>query len=207
MHKLFLAVLGLAVLLLPVAHAQAPAHTVAVTIGELPATVLSNGTQAIVPFQVVASVSGASPCLATGASGASYTIKLDAVLENSTGNNTFVYVNPKQVTIQGPVLLPAPGGNAQRTVEGTLVVNAGPYTGDFLNATVKVLATFEGSNGGCTGVSPAPASSAEATIRADFEPVRGFGDSTASGNEMPGPAFALTLLGLVVLAAVARRQA
>lgn len=207
MHKLSLAVLAFAVLALPLAHAQAPGHTVSVAIGDLPASVLSNGTQAIVPFQVTATVSGAAPCLATGAGGASYTIKLDAVLENSTGNNTFVYVNPKQVTIAGPVLLPAPGGSAQRTIEGTLVVNAGPYTGDFLNATVKILATFEGSNGGCTGVSPAPASSDEASIRTDFEPVRGFGDSARSGNEMPGPGAALTLLGLVALAAFTRRQA
>lgn len=207
MHKLSLAVLALAVLLLPVAQAQAPAHTVSVAIGELPASVFSNGTQAVVPFEVVATVSGAAPCLASGAGGASYTIKLDAVLENSTGNNTFVYVNPKQVTIAGPVLLPAPGGSAQRTIEATLVVNAGPYVGDSLNATVKILATFEGSNGGCSGVSPAPASSDEASIRADFEPVRGFGNSGTGGNEMPGPAFALTLLGLVALAAFVRRQA
>lgn len=205
MQKILLVALVLGVAFIPFVQAQAPAHTVSVSISDLPATIQSNGTQVAVPFTVTAAVSGASPCLATGAAGATYTVKLDAMLIDSTGNSTFVYVNPKQVTIAGPVLLPAPGGSAARKIDGTLVVSAGPYTGDFLNATVKVLATFEGSSGNCAGTNAAAPSSAEGILRADFQPVRGFGSDTTRGNEMPGPALAFLLIALVALVA-ARRQ-
>lgn len=203
MSKLFLSALALALLLVPAVQAQS--HTVAVAISDLPATVLSNGTQAIVPFKVTATISGAAPCLTTGAGGATYTLDLDATLISSTGNSTSVFVNPAQATIAGPVAL-SPTGSGERVVDGTLVVNAGPYPGDFLNATVKVVATFAGSNGGCTGVPAAPASSDEATVRADFEPVRGFGSPASGGNEMPGPAAALMMLALVGLVALLRKN-
>lgn len=186
------------------ALAQTPAYTVTVEIEDLPARGTSNGTELIVPFQVRASVAGASPCLSQQSS---YTVTLDATVVNSTGNHTTAQVHPRQVTIAGPVLLPAvPGASAERTVPATLVVNAGPYASDALNATVLVTATFEGGSGGCPGASAA-ASSDEATLRADFEPVRGFGNALAPGNEMPGPGLLALLVALVVVGIVLRRRA
>lgn len=202
MQKLLLAVVA-AALLVPSAEAQN--HTVTIEIQGLPASGESNGTSLVVPFQVRATVGGAPPCFSqSGAS--SYTIDLTATVTNSTGNYTTANVNPRQLTIAGPVLLPAvPGASAERTEDVTLVVNAGPYADDKLNATVQVTASFSGSSGGCTGTQPAPAASDEATFRANFEPVRGFGESQSSGAEMPGPALAFLLLALVAGFAIARR--
>lgn len=189
----------------PGATAQVPGHTVAIEIQDLPDMAESNGTQVAVPFSIHATVSGASPCLAT--SGSSYTITLDAEVVSSTGNSTTAYVNPKQVTIAGPVLVPAAGGNAERTEEALLVISPGPYAGDGLNATVKVTATFSGGNGGCPGGSTA-ASSAEAEVEAGFVPVPSslFGGGRPPSQEMPGPGTVLLLavLGAVVL--VLRRK-
>lgn len=205
MQKFLLAVVA-AALLAPTALAQTN-HSVTIEIEDLPASGESNGTTLVVPFKVHAQVSGAPPCFSqSGAS--SYTIDLAATVDNSTGNHTTAHVNPRQITIAGPVLLPAtPTASAERTEEATLVVNAGPYGGDALNATITVTATFSGSSGGCTGVQPAPASSDEATFGANFEPVRGFGATETPGNEMPGLGATVLLLALVAVAMVARRFA
>lgn len=207
MQKFLLAALVAAALFVPNAVAQTT-HTVTVEIQDLPASGFSNGTSLVVPFKVHATVGGAPPCFSqSGAS--SYTIDLAASITNVTGGNrSSVSVNPRQITIAGPVLLPAvPGASAERTEDATLVVNAGPYDADALNATVQVTATFSGSAGGCQGVSAAAASSDEASFRGNFEPVRGYGATETPGNEMPGPAFTVLLLALVALAMVARRFA
>lgn len=205
MQKLLVAALVAAALFVPSAVAQN--HTVAIEIQDLPASGLSNGTSLIVPFKVHATVGGAPPCFSqSGAS--SYTIELTAAVTNSTGNRTTAQVNPRQITIAGPVLLPAlPNADAERTEDVTLVVNAGPYADDHLNATVHVTATFAGGSGGCTGVEDAPAASDEADFRANFEPVRGFGASQSSGAEMPGLGLALLLFALVGAAFLVRRGA
>lgn len=202
MLKFLLAAVAVA-LLAPTALAQG--HTVTVEIEDLPASGESNGTSLVVPFKVHATVSGAPPCFSqSGAS--SYTIELAATVTNSTGSQTSASVNPRQITIAGPVLLPAvPGASAERTVDATLIVNSGPYAEDQLNATVRVTATFSGSSGGCTGVPPAEPASDEADFGANFEPVRGFGASQSPGAQMPGPGFAAVLLALAGLAAAARR--
>lgn len=206
MSKLLLSALALALIVVPLAQGQQQAaHTVSIDIQGLPASGLSNGTSLVVPFQVHATVGGAPPCFSASGS-SSYTIELAATVTNSTGNSTTVNVNPRQITIAGPVLLPAvPTSSAERTEDATLVVNAGPYSGDALNATVHITATFSGSSGGCQGVPAAASSSDEADFRANFEPVRGFGSTETSGNEMPGPALAIVLLALVAVAMVARR--
>jgi hypothetical protein len=172
---------------------------------------MTNGTSLVVPFKVHAEVAGAPPCV-TQSGEATYTFELTAEVTNTTGNDnngTTAHVNPRQVTIAAPILLPSvSGARAERTEDATLVVNAAPYTGNLLNATVRIMATFVASNGGCTGLDPAPASSDEADFQASFEPVpQGFGDGEARGNELPGPAFAITMLALVALAMVARRFA
>lgn len=195
---LFLAALA-ALSLLPAAQGQA-AHTLTVEIEDLPESVESNGTQVAIPFQVRATVGGAAPCITTTA-GSEYTITLDAEVVDSTGNHTTANVNPRQVTIAGPVLLSA-AGQAERTEEAVLIVSSGPYSGDALNATVRVTATFEGGNSGCAGTSATAAASDEADVATNFEPVpTGFGGSEP-GQEMPAPGAALLLaaLGAVVLA-------
>lgn len=202
---LFLAAVA-ALVASPAALAQgAPAHTLTIEIQDLPATVESNGTQIAVPFSVRATVGGAAPCLTT-TSGTQYTIALDAELVNSTGNSTSVHVNPKQVTIAGPVLLPQ-GGSAERTEEAVLLINPGPYAGDMLNATVKVTASFAGGNPGCTGTGATASTSDEATIDAGFTPVPWVFGAEEAGKEMPAPGSVLLLaaLGAVVIA-MRRRQ-
>lgn len=208
MSKLLLSAIVLAVIIAPTGIAQQN-HTIEVEILELPASGMTNGTSLVVPFKVHATVNGAPPCLNQDGE-ATYTIALAAEVTDTTGNDgnaTTANVNPRQITIAAPILLPSVGGaRAERTEDATLVVNAAPYTGDLLNATVRVTATFVSSNGGCTGLDPAPAASAQEDFRAGFEPVpAGFGDGDERGNELPGPAFALTLLALVALAMVVRR--
>lgn len=207
MSKLLLSAILLAAVLVPAVQAQEQAaYTVDVEIEDLPASRVSNTTQIVVPFNVTAAISGAAPCLGALNSDSTFTITLAAAVTNTTGgNSSFAYVNPRQVTVAGPRFVPAAGGDIQREDEATLVVNAGPYSGDALNVTVLVTATFSGSNGGCTGVPNAAPDSAEATFRANFQPVRGFGGSASSGAEMPGPAFAFLLLALVGAVAVGRR--
>jgi hypothetical protein len=203
MSKLLLSAIVLAVLFAPSAVAQA--QTVTVEIQDLPASGMSNGTSIVVPFKVHATISDAPACISQS-QGSTYTFDLTAVVVDSTGNSTTANVNPRQITIAGPVLLPPiPGASAERTEDATLVVNSGPYSGDALNATVRVTAEFASSNGGCTGATAAAATSDEADFQANFEPVRGFGDADKSGNEMPGPAFTVLLLALVAIAMVARR--
>lgn len=204
LKSLLVALLALLVLS-PAGQAQAPAHAVTVEIQDMPANVTSNGTQVTIPFAVVASVSGASPCLATGSSGATYTIELEAEVVNSTGNSTSAHVNPRQVTVAGPVLLSPGGGSAERREEAVLIVNPGPYAGNGLDATVRVTASFAGSNGGCPGTDAADPSSDEATVEAAFVPVQGFGEPSPE-TEMPGPAAPLLLLALVAAVVLARRR-
>lgn len=208
MSKLLLSAIALAVLLVPSGVAQsAPTHTVTVDIQELAASGMTNGTSLVVPFKVHAAVTGAPPCLNQDGE-ATYTIELDAEVTGTTGNDdnaTAAHVNPRQVTIAAPILLPSAGTRAERTEDATLVVNAAPFSGDLLNATVHITATFVSSNGGCTGVGAAPASSDEADFQATFEPAQGFGDTETRGNELPGPAVALTMLALVALAMIVRR--
>lgn len=195
---LFLAALA-ALSFVPAASAQA-AHTLTIEIEDLPASVESNGTQVAVPFTVHATVGGASPCLTT-TSGTQYTIELDAEVLDSTGNSTRAQVNPKQVTIAGPVLL-SPAGSAERTEEAVLLISPGPYSGDFLNSTVKVTASFAGGNSGCAGTGATAASSDEATIAAQFTPVPSVFGADEPGQEMPAPGavFLMVALGAVVLA-------
>ena len=201
---LFLAALA-AIALSPAALAQAPAHTLSVTIEELPESVESNGTQVAVPFQVHATVGGAAPCLTT-TSGTQYTISLDAEVINSTGNSTSAHVNPKQITIAGPVLLPA-GGSAERTEEAVLLISPGPYSGDMLNATVKVTASFSGGNPGCTGTGATAASSDEATLSAGFTPVPSIFGAEDAGQEMPAPGAVLLMVALGAVVIALRRRA
>lgn len=208
MSKLLLSAIFLVALLVPAGAAQRN-HTVEVEILELPAAGMTNGTSLVVPFKVHATVNGAPPCLNQDGE-ATYTITLDAEVLGTSGNDrnaTTAHVNPRQVTIAAPILLPAASGaRAERTEDATLVVNAAPYSGSLLNATVRVTAAFVSSNGGCTGLEPAPAASEQADFRAAFEPVpAGFGDPQARGNELPGPGLALTLLALAAVAMVARR--
>ena len=210
MSKLPLTVLTLALLLVPAIQAQvpgvAPAYTLDVQITDLPASGLSNGTQMSVPFNVTVAISGASSCLGAASSGSSYTIDLKAELVNSTGSSTFVNVNPRSHTIAGPVIVPSTGGSVTRKSPATLTVNAGPYAGDFLNATVKVTAEFSGSNGGCTGTAPAAPDSDEATFGANFEPVSENYGSVESGQKMPGLGLGATLVAFAAIALVARRR-
>lgn len=181
-------------------------HTVDIEIEDLPASVRSNGTSAVLQFNVTATVAGAAPCLAAPTASAQYTIVLTANVVNSSGNHTSANVNPRSTTIAGPVLLPVTGGNGFRTIPATLIINAGPYMQDSLNSTVKVTAAMVEGNGGCTGVPAAQSDVDEQTVQASFEPVRGFGAADTPGNEMPGPAAGLLLVALVALVA-ARRQA
>ena len=209
MSKLLLSAIALVVLLAPTGVAQTPTHTVTVEIQDLAASGMTNGTSLVVPFKVHAEVAGAPPCLNQDGE-ATYTIELDAEVTDTTGNDnnaTAAHVNPRQVTIAAPVLLPAVGGGAraERTEDATLVINAAPFTGDLLNATVHITATFVSSNGGCTGVGAAPAASDEADFQATFEPVQGFGNTETRGTELPGPAVAVTMLALVALAMIVRR--
>src|SRR5688572_11275327 len=161
MSKLLLSALVLAVLVVPAAVAQQN-HTVTVEIQDLPASGMTNGTSLVVPFKVHAEISGAPPCL-TADGEATYTFELAAEVTDTTGNDnnaTTANVNPRQVTIAAALLLPSTNGaRAERTEDATLVVNAAPYSGDMLNATVRVTATFVSSNGGCQGLDPAPAAS------------------------------------------------
>ncbi len=210
MSKLLLSALLVAVLVVPAIQAQvpgaAPGYTLDVQITDLPASIASNGTQVSVPFNVTATISGASSCLGAANSGSFYTIELSAELVNSTGSSTFVNVNPRQHTIAGPVAVPSAGGGSTRKSPATLLVDAGPYSGDSLNATVKVTATFEGSNGGCTGTAPAPADSDEATLRAGFTPAIGYGEPADSGQKMPGAGLGLSLVALAAVVLLARRK-
>ncbi|MEK6975510.1 MAG: hypothetical protein AABY18_04115 [Candidatus Thermoplasmatota archaeon] len=204
MSKLLLSALVLAVVFAPSAVAQA--QTVTIEILDLAPSGLTNGTSLIEEFKVHATISNAPACISQ-AQGSSYTFDLTAIVSNSTGNSTTAQVNPRQITIAGPVLLPPiVDASAERTEDVTLVVNAGPYSGDALNTTVKVVASFAGGNGGCTGATAAAADSAEAEFQANFLPVRGFGTTETSGNELPGPAFTFTLLALVGIAAIVRRN-
>ena len=196
----------LALAVAPNAVAQAPSHTLTIEIEDLPESVESNGTQVAVPFTVRATVGGASPCL-TGTSGTQYTIDLDAEVVNSTGNATRAQVNPKQITIAGPVLL-SQAGQAERTEEAVLLVSPGPYSGDRLNTTVKVTASFAGGNSGCTGTGSTAATSAEKSLDAGFTPVPSlYGDGEAAGPEMPAPGAVLLMVALgAVVVALRRRQ-
>lgn len=200
---LFLAALALA--LVPAATAQAPAHTLTIEIQDLPESVESNGTQVAVPFSIRATVGGAAPCLVVS-SGTQYTIDLEAEVVDSTGNSTRAQVNPRQVTIAGPVLLSA-AGQAERTEEAVLLVSPGPFSGSGLNATVKVIASFAGGNPGCTGTGATAASSAEATIDAGFQPVPAIFGGDAPGEEMPAPGAVLLMVALGALVVVLRRKA
>lgn len=207
MSKLLLSALMLAFLLVPAAQGQQQAaYTVDVEITDLPASATTNGTVLTIPFNVTANVSGAAPCLGAASSGTTFTITLSAELVNSTGSSTFVNVNPKQHTIAGPVLLPASASSGARKSPATLLVDAGPYSGDSLNATVKVTASFAGSNGGCTGVPSASPDSDEATFQGNFEPTVGYGAPADTGQKMPGVGLGLTLVALAALALVARRS-
>jgi hypothetical protein len=189
----------------PAASAQA-AHTLTIEIQDLPESAETNGTALVVPFSVHSTVAGAGPCL--GASGTEYTITLSAEVVNSTGNHTTANVNPKQYTIAGPVLLPAAGGSAERTTEAQLTVFSGPYTGDMLNATVKVTASFAGGNPGCTGGQATASAEDEAVLRAGFEPVpAGYGNGAAGGQAMPAPGAVLLMAALGAVVLVLRRKA
>lgn len=200
---LFLAALA-ALLAAPAATAQA-AHTVTIEIRDLPAHAESNGTALVVDFSVHATVAGAGPCLS--ASGTSYTIVLSAEVTNSTGNSTSVMVNPKQYTVQGPNLLPAAGGSAERTQQAQLTVFPGPYADDGLNATVVVTASFAGGNPGCTGGQATAAAEDSAEIKAGFTPVPAlYGAQPGNGQAMPGPGPAVVLFALLAVALVARRK-
>jgi hypothetical protein len=193
-----------AVALAPAALAQAPGSTLTVQIQSLPATAMSNGTLLAIPFEVHATVSGASPCLGA-AQGTQYTIALEAKVTNSTGNSTRAQVNPKQITIAGPVLLPAAGGSAERTETVTLLINPGPYPGAGLNTTVHVTASFAGGNPGCTGQAAAPAAQDSKDVRASFVPPSGFG-VPADSQTMPFPGAGLLLVALAAAAIVLRRK-
>lgn len=200
---LFLA--AAALLAAPAASAQA-AHTVTIEIQDLPATAESNGTAAVIPFSVRATVAGAGPCLSS--SGTSYTIALSAEVVDSTGNHTTAHVSPKQYTIAGPVLLPAGGGDAERTQEAQLTVYPGPYADAGLNTTVRVLATFAGGNPGCTGGQATAAAEDSAETRVGFEPVPAlYGTTPGSGQAMPGPGAVVVLAALAAVALLARRKA
>lgn len=200
---LFLAALA-AVALLPAAQGQA-AHTLTIEIQDLPGSVESNGTQVAIPFTVRATVAGAAPCITT-TGGSQYTIALAAEVIDSTGNHTTANVNPREITIAGPVLLSA-AGSAERTEEALLLVSPGPYVGDSLNSTIQVTATFEGGNSGCAGTSATAASSDEAQVDVGFEPVpSGFGGEPA-GQEMPGPGAVLLMAALGAAVLVLRRKA
>lgn len=205
-RPLLLAAAFAAVLALPAASAQA-SQSLAIEIRDLPATATSNGTMLAVPFTVHATVSGAAPCLSQ-AGQTSYVIDLDAKVTNTTGNATRAQVNPKQVTIAGPVLVPAAGGSAERTEGATLLVYPGPYAGEGLNASVTVTASFSGGNAGCTGTSTAAAQDT-ADLRAGFEPVPAsvFGDDSGGGQEMPAPGAVLLLVALGAVVLVLRRKA
>jgi hypothetical protein len=202
---LFLAVLT-AVLAAPAAIAQLPAHTLTIEIEDLPSSVESNGTQVSVPFTIRATVAGASPCFVT-TSGTEYTIDLAAEVLNSTGNNTFATVNPKQVTIAGPVLLSA-SGQAERTEGAVLTISPGPYSGDALGALIQVTASFAGGNAGCPGTGATQAAEAEATVAAAFEPVQSslYG-GTGTGQEMPAPGAVLLMVALAAVVVGLRRKA
>jgi hypothetical protein len=206
MSKLLLSALMLAVVFLPAVQAQGQAnYSVDVKIVDLPAQRTTNGTQMSIPFNVTAEVTAAAPCLASPAAGTSYTITLSAVLVNSTGNNTFVNVNPRSHTIAGPVLIPVTGGNGVKKSPATLVVDAGAYEGDMLNATVKITASFAAQNGGCTGITTA-SDSDEKTFKANFEPVTGYGETVDDGQKLPGAGLGLTLVALAGLVLVLRRK-
>lgn len=200
---LFLAVLAFAVV--PAASAQAPVHTLTLEIQDLPDSVESNGTQVAIPFSVRATVGGAAPCLVL-ASGTQYVIDLEAEVLNSTGNSTRAQVNPRQVTIAGPVLLSA-AGQAERTEEAVLIISPGPYAGLGLNATVKVIASFAGGNPGCTGTGATAATSAEDMVDAGFEPVPAIFGGQAPGEEMPAPGAVLLMVALGALVVLLRRKA
>jgi hypothetical protein len=204
-RPLLLAAALAAVLALPAASAQA-SQSLAIEIRDLPATATSNGTALAVPFTVHATVSGAAPCLSQ-AGETSYTITLDAKVTNSTGNATRAQVNPKQVTIAGPVLVPAAGGSAERTEGATLLVYPGPYAGDGLNASVTVTASFAGGNAGCTGTSTAAAQDT-ADLKAGFEPVPAsvFGDDSGGGPAMPAPGAVVLMVALGAVVLVLRRK-
>jgi hypothetical protein len=187
----------------PAAHAQAT-QTLTIQIQDLPASVQGNGSTLAVPFSIHASVSGASPCLASPTSGSTYTIDLAASVVNTTGGNiSRAQVNPKQVTIAGPVMLPAAGGNAERTEGATLIVYPAPYA-DRLNSTIKVTASFAGGSGGCTGSTTA-ASTATQDVKVGFAPASGYGATTAASTEAPAPG-ALLLMGALAAAVVVLRR-
>lgn len=190
----------------PIASAQA-SQTLAIQIQDLPAMAKSNDTALAVPFTIHATVSGASPCLGAATSGSSYTIDLAAAVTNTTGGNiTRAQVNPKQITIAGPVLVPAAGGNAERTEGVTLIVYPAPYSGAGLNGTIKVTASFAGGSGGCTGSTTAAAQDSK-DIKVAFLPPQGFGSSTAAGNNAPAPGALLLLAALAATVLVMRRRA
>lgn len=201
---LFLAVMA-ALVLAPSAQAQAPTHTLTIDIQDLPQAVESNGTQLAVPFTVHATITGAAPCLVT-TSGTQYVIALSAEILDSTGNATHVQVNPKQVTIAGPVLLSSTG-QAERTEDALLLISPGPYAGDGLNTTVKVVASFAGGNPGCPGTDDTAPASDEATLEAGFEPVPPVFGSTEEGQEMPAPGVALLMAALAAIVVALRRKA
>lgn len=188
----------------PAATAQA-SQSLTIEIRDLPATAESNGTLLAVPFTVHATVSGAAPCLSQAGQTA-YTIDLAAEVSNTTGNATRAQVNPRQVTISGPVLLPAGGGSAERTEGATLLVYPGPYAGAGLNASVTVTASFSGGNAGCTGTTTAAAQDS-ADLRATFEPVPAlYGDDNSGGQAMPGPGAVLLMAALGAVVLVLRRK-
>jgi uncharacterized protein (TIGR03382 family) len=200
---LLLAVLA-ALALAPAASAQT-AHTVTIEIRNLPATAQSNGTALVIPFSVHATVAGAGPCLSS--SGTTYTISLSASVVNSTGNRTTANVTPKQYTIAGPVLLPAGGGNAERTQEAQLTIYPGPYSGAGLNATVEVVASFAGGNPGCTGGQASAAAEDSERVQAAFDPVPPlYGDAEDGQQVMPGPGVAALALALGLVALARRRR-
>jgi MYXO-CTERM domain-containing protein len=199
---LFLAALA-ALLAVPAASAQG-AYTLAIEIQGLPDSASSNGTALVVDFSVRASVMGATPCLSS--SGSEYTITLDAELVNSTGNHTQVHVNPKQYTMAGPTLLPAAGGPAERTQEAQLTVYPVPYSGDGLNATVLVTASFSSSSSGCPGVPASSGAEDTATIDVGFTPVPALYGADEAGQEMPAPGAVLLMAALAAAAVVLRRR-
>ncbi len=201
LRSLLLAAAVAAALALP-ASAQNQ-QTLTIEIRELPATATSNGTLLAVPFEVHATITGAAPCLSQGPT--SYTIDLDAQVTNTTGNATRAQVNPTQVTIAGPVLLPTGSGNAERSEGATLLVFPGPYAGAGLNASVTVTASFSGESP-CTGTST-PAAEDTAEMRATFEPVPPlYGGDGNGGQAMPGPGPVLLVAALAAVAVALRRK-
>jgi MYXO-CTERM domain-containing protein len=194
MSRPLLALLALAALvLLPAATAQVPAAGGSLAISGLPGTVMSNQTQAVVPFTVQINLNQGT-CV--GGSG-QFQVALTA---SKTGGNASVEVQPATLTFQVPQTQTLAGAYAS-SGGAVLVVKPGLVRENVtVPVTVKATATVA-----CTlaaGMGATLATEGSSTLK--FVPVS---EEVRNGPSevMPGPGLPLVLAVLGLALALRRR--